>query len=43
MPKPMILGISAHDHTLCIDKEDSDRFFLLCHGMIAMITGWESV
>jgi len=32
MPKPMILGISAHDHTLCIDKEDSDRFFRYAMG-----------
>lgn len=43
MPNTMILGISAHDHTLCIDKEDSDRFFPLCSGTIVMVTGREPV
>lgn len=43
MPNIMILGISAHDHTLCTDKEDSDRLFSLCNGTIAMVTGREPV
>jgi len=43
MLNTMILGISAHDHTLCIDKEDSDRVFPLCDGMLAMVTGREPV